>query len=158
MNPSLRPSRSGATLWPVAVGLFYGTFAAGMIGFAIWSGGHGEELVAKDYYARTVTHQAHMESAARGRAIEVSLEPSADATGLRLQTPPGLAAVATEVRIELYRPSRAALDVKLDTAFDPTGQGTVALATPLASGLWRATVFWKLDHQDYLREFSFHIP
>ena len=156
--PSVHRSRSGATVWPIAVGLFYGTFAAAMIGFTVWTTGQKEDLVSPDYYARTVVHQDHLNSLARARAIPASLAPAADGKSLVLQSPGGLAGTASEVRVSLYRPSSAALDRKLPAAFDPSGSVALPLEPPLAPGHWRASLAWTLDNQPYLKEFSFLAP
>lgn len=150
--------RAGATVWPIAVGLFYGTFAAAMIGFTIWSTGQKEELVSPDYYAREVAHQGHIDSVARARAIPATLALAPDGKSLVVQSPAGLSSTAGEVRVSLYRPSSAALDRKLPAAFDPSGSLALPLDPPLASGHWRASLAWTLDNQTYLKEFSFLAP
>jgi hypothetical protein len=152
-NAIHRP-RAGATLWPLGVAMAYGTFAAAMIGFTIWSTGQREELVSRDYYAREVAHQTHMDAVARARPLPVRL--SLVAGGLSLESPPGLASSATNVEVSLYRPSSAALDRLLPSAFDPTGTRMIPLEPALSPGFWRASVRWNMNGQEYLTETTFH--
>jgi hypothetical protein len=154
MNNVIHRPRAGATLWPMGVAMAYGAFAAAMIGFTIWTTGQREELVSKDYYAREVTHQTHIDAVARARPLPVRLNLTA--AGLTLESPPGLASVSTNVVVSLYRPSSAALDRLLPSAFDPAGSRLIPLEPALAPGFWRASVRWNMNGQDYLTETTFY--
>jgi hypothetical protein len=145
-GPSARP-----TFWPYGIALGYGLFAVAMFGFAIWSTGHREQLVAPDYYARTLGEAERQ--AARQRASTANLALAAQPDGLRVLGAEALAG-AEGLEMALYRPSDAALDRVLAVA----GDGFAATHPPLAPGLWQATLRWRQAGLDHAREFTLHLP
>lgn len=144
--------------WGIAVAVFYTAFALGTVGFVAFAMTQDVELVADDYYARSLEHDGHMAAVANadalGTALRIELRP--DARDLRVQWPEGM---ASRVRgtATLYRPSDARADRTVPLV--PGPDGTLAIRTgDLATGHWRLQLQWSADGRDYYTERELRIP
>jgi nitrogen fixation protein FixH len=143
VNPSFNP-------WPVGIVVFFALAIMGCAGFVAFCSRHPADLVAADYYEQEVRYQAQIDRVlnvseqARGTAI--TYDPTA---GLIAISIPQTRGEATPVgRVELYRPSSAALDRQLKLEPNANGLQTID-ARALQPGLWKVRVTWKVDQKDY---------
>lgn len=141
-------------IWPSAIGLFYGCFAVAVVGVAIFAMRQPSDLVAEDYYARELKHQARIDSETRGLAsteFAVNVAPDARALDLRL---PGQGITG---EINLYRPSSAALDRTIPLAPGVDGHQRIDLSGS-AAGLWKVQVRWVEAGVERYREDTVVLP
>jgi hypothetical protein len=138
------------SVWPWAVALAYGGFAATMIGLVIFSLHNPTDLVSKDYYAQELKHQQRIDSERRARddahpplmrydrnrnAFVVEFASHAPDTG----------------KLTFYRPSDAKLDRTVPLGLDAAGKQVIAV-TDLEPGLWRMRLEWTRNSEDYYME------
>ncbi len=110
------------------------------------------DLVCADYYEQEIRYQTQLDRLNRaGRvASEITMTYDAAARRIVLQLPPAHAALARG-RIELYRPSEAALDQHRELQLDANGQ-QVLDATELQPGLWKLKLNWTVVAEEFAAE------
>ncbi len=148
MNPAT--SYAGRNLWPLGILVAFALFAIGTVGLIVMASFHNPELVSADYYAQELDYQQHLERAGRAQALP---DPARVAYDIATQTiaitlPPGQAAQHPAGSIQLYRPSAAGQDRRLELKLDATGR-QVFSARELSPGLWRVRVTWACAGRDY---------
>ena len=138
--------------WGFAVAIFYATFAASTVGFVAFAMSQDVDLVAEDYYARSLQHDAHMRAvanaAALGEALRVTSDPVAGVVRVRWPLE-----MAPHVRgsVTLYRPSNAHSDRRVPLVVPAAGTLSIP-TTGLAAGHWRVQLQWSADGRDYHAE------
>jgi len=144
--------------WPLGLGLALLLFAAGVVGFAVFSSMQREDLVSGAYYDEEVRYQQQID---RERAV---LESGAAPTvALDARRPvarvvfPAAAPRPEGGEIALYRPANAALDRTLPLRLDCARTQEIALAG-LPSGLWRVRLRWQASGRDYAAEDVLVLP
>lgn len=139
--------------WPWAIGLGMATVLAGVIAFSVRSIRGGVDLVAPDYYAQEIRHQARIEATRRALELGDAASVTWEAGSLRIAIPPAAGATGT---VTFYRPSDAGLDRHVAMALDARGEQTTAVA--LAPGLWRLQAEWMSSGTTYYAEKAFLAP
>lgn len=142
--------------WGVGVVLFYTAFALSTLGFVAYAMTRDVELVADDYYARALDHDAHMRAVANAEALGTAFSVTVTPAGVVVQLPADMAATATGTAT-LYRPSDASADRRIGLA--PAADGRVLLPIAgLAAGRWRLQVQWSVREQAYYAERELRLP
>jgi nitrogen fixation protein FixH len=139
--------------WPWAIGLGMAAVLAGVIAFSVRSIRGGVDLVAPDYYAQEVRHQARIEATRRTLALGTNALVAWEAGRLFIEVPSAAGATGT---VTFYRPSDARMDQRLALALD--GEGRQEADAPLAAGLWRLQAEWTSDGDSYYAEKAFLAP
>lgn len=145
--------------WGIAVAVFYTAFALGTVGFVVFAMRQDVQLVSDDYYARSLTHDAHMAAVANAEALGPALRVDlpADGRGDVVIAWPADMAAAMRGTATLYRPSDAAADRSF--AVTPTADGTFRIATTgLAAGRWRLKLQWQASGREYYTERELIVP
>ena len=141
--------------WGVRVALVYGLFACGTLGFAVFAMSQRVDLVAPDYYARSLTHDRRLDAIARVQALGdgFRLVASVDGRLIDLQVPPDAARNLTG-SVRLYRPADSASDRDRAIELDDDGRQQLRL-DDLATGPWRLQMQWTAAGLDYYYEHPF---
>lgn len=135
------------TLWPRAIAGVYGVFALAMLAFVVFTRRTPTELVAADSYDRAQRHQEQMDRNQRGLATPgYRFTLDGEARRAALQFPDA----AARGRVQLYRPSNAALDREVLIAPDANGAQVLDLSA-CAAGLWRVQVDWEQGAETFSR-------
>jgi nitrogen fixation protein FixH len=107
------------------------------------------DLVAANYYEQEIRFQTQLDRVSRAQQLSARASASYDAAGRRIVIALPLEHVAGAVgRIQLYRPSEAGLDQRLDLQLDATGIQTIDVRE-LTPGLWKVKVDWNAGGHDY---------
>ena len=143
--------------WGVRIALVYGLFASGTAAFVVFAMSQRVDLVAPDYYARSLTHDRHLDAIARVQALGdgFRLVPSLDGRLIDLQIPPDAARNLTGT-VRLYRPADADSDRDRAIELDADGRQRLQLHD-LAPGPWRLQLQWTAGGLDYYSEHPFVI-
>lgn len=151
MSP-LKP-RSRRNLWPLGILLAFVLFVGGTVSLIVMASLHSEELVSADYYEQELRYQQQMERQDRAQALPDQARVAYDAPTqtITITLPLLQASQHPTGTIQLYRPSAAGQDRKLDLELDAAGRQILS-ARELSPGLWRVRVNWTCEGQDYAAE------
>ena len=111
---------------------------------------HKEDLVSTDYYEREIGYQGQIEQLARTQRLLplASIRYDADRACIQVNLPGFSSGAEPTGRIQLYRPSSAALDRGF--ALAPGADGIQLIdARKLSPGLWKVRVQWRTGGQSY---------
>ncbi len=149
---TLKP-RPGRNLWPLGIIFAFVLFVGGTVGLIVMASLHSEELVSADYYAQELRYQQQMERQDRARALPEPARIAYDAATqtITITLPPLQASQHPTGTIQLYRPSAAGQDRKLELKLDAAGRQILSVRE-LSPGLWRVRVNWTCEGQDYAAE------
>lgn len=139
--------------WPWAIGGVMVAVLAGVVAFSVHSIRGGVDLVAPDYYARELKHQALMDATRRALELGTNAVVEWKADTFRVAVTSAAGATGT---VTFYRPSDASMDQSVPFVLDD--EGRYATNVPLASGLWRVRAAWLSAGQDYFVEKSVVAP
>jgi nitrogen fixation protein FixH len=159
MDNNPKPSATNRpNLWPVGILLSFGLFFAATICLVVVACSHRMDLVSPDYYEREIRFQEHIDRAQRGAApaskpiVSYDLATRSISVSLKASSPNNL-----KGRIELYRPSAAALDRHFELQL--TADGTQSLdAAHLTPGLWKVRLTWTVADQEFFAEQDVIVP
>ena len=138
--------------WGRGIAVVYTTFAAGTLGMVLIATQQRTDLVAPDYYARSLTHDARLAAAEHARALGETfrIQPADDGRTVRIVWPKEQAASASGA-IVLYRAADASRDRTIRIAPDAAGTQTISL-TDEPSGAWRVQVQWDAGGRTHYAE------
>ena len=139
--------------WPVGVVLVYGSFAAVMIGFVVWSTGQKVDLVAPDYYAQELAYQQEIDALERSAPYRDQIQWNLPDGALEIAVADPLREMLTGGILRYYRPSVSGLDHDVELALDGDGRFLLDVSS-LQKGFWRARVEWQKEGLDYALETS----
>jgi len=138
-------------LWPYGVIAAFALFLSGTAGLIVLAVSHRTDLVSDHYYEDEIRFQSQMDRAGRAQTLNSNAVVNYDPAGKRIlvSLPAEHAGRATEAAVMLYRPSAAGLDRRI--AWQPGPDGVQAIdAAELKAGLWKISVGWTVDGQEYL--------
>ncbi|HEV2209212.1 MAG TPA: FixH family protein [Verrucomicrobiae bacterium] len=143
----MKPARN---LWPLAIILTFALFISGTIGLVVMACSQKVELVNNNYYDQELRFQNQLDRMQRANQLLAPATVSYDPVRqlIRFQLPIDQRRSPATGRLELYRPSAAGLDQRLDLHVDSDGVQAVD-ASQLARGLWKIRVNWRVASQDY---------
>lgn len=109
------------------------------------------DLVADDYYERSLRHEQRLSSSANARHLgsDFSLQKIGDE--LLVAFPRDMDPAGIAGRCILYRASDRSLDRRIDLQPDSTGFQRIGLAT-MVRGLWKAQISWEYRGTSYYFE------
>lgn len=135
--------------WPVAIIGFFVVAICFIVSFVVWATHQREDLVSSDYYEQEVLFQRRLDTLNRTQPIAVTavvtFEPATRAIIITLPPEQRLQATGS---IQLYRPSDARLDRRLQLQLDPNGVQRLE-ARELHEGLWRVRIQWTAHGKEY---------
>lgn len=131
--------------WPIALILFFIAVFAAVIAFVLFTQRHRVDLVAPDYYAQSLTHEAYLDSVRRAQQFTNTPILEIEGRVVRITIPNPLGATG---EVHLYRPADARLDQRLPLALDAEGRQQLDLTT-LAPGPWRVQLTWSVSNLSY---------
>jgi len=142
--------KASRNLWPHAI---IGWFVLAIIATVAWvtfAMRQRVELVGQDYYEQEIRFQQQIDRVARTKPMRAEVHASYDAgqQAILVSLPVGHAQQALTGSIQLYRPSDASLDRKIQLAVDASGTQKLD-ARPLLAGLWKIKVSWNVSGQEY---------
>jgi nitrogen fixation protein FixH len=143
--------------WGVRIALVYGLFASGTAAFVVFAMSQRVDLVAPDYYARSLTHDRRLEAMARVSALGPAFRIGASADGRVVDLAiPEDAAAGLVGTILFYRPADSAADRSRALALEADGRQRLRL-DDLAPGPWRLQVQWTAGGREFYHEHPFVI-
>lgn len=145
-----KPSRN---LWPYAIITWFVLFAAALVAWVGVTLRLKTDLVSKDYYEDEVRFQRQLERLNRTAAIrsQVEIRYEAQKRDVLINLPASHLNPKPTGQIHLYRPSNAALDLKVPLAVDASGVQHIRADT-LRGGLWNVRLQWTAAGQEYFLE------
>jgi nitrogen fixation protein FixH len=144
-------------IWPIALIAFFAVLITSLVSFAIWTGGHRDDLVSPTYYNEEINHQQRIDATALAKAEglvpAIAYETQGRNVAVRFTKAPSV----EKGCVTLYRPSEAALDRKIELKPDANGTQLIA-ANDLKAGLWRVKAEWTSSGKTYFAENSLMVP
>ena len=149
-STSLKPIRN---LWPYAIIAWFVIFASALAAWTTFAVRQKTDLVRADYYEEEVRFQSQLDRLNRTSAIrgEVAIGHDATKREVTLQLPASHLSPRPTGHIQFYRPSNAALDLKVPLAVDAAGRQRIGTGA-LRGGLWKMRVQWSGAGQEYFFE------
>lgn len=144
--------------WGIAVAVCYTVFALATVGFVVFAMSQDVELVAEDYYARSLAHDGHMQAVANAEALgqELRVQVVADDRVVRIEWPAGMAPLVRGTAT-MYRASDARADRRVPLV--PDQDGSLAIPTEqLGAGHWRLKLQWTAAGREYYAERHLRLP
>lgn len=138
--------------WGYGVIIVYSIFALGTLSVVYFSYTQEVDLVAKDYYSKSLVHDKQMEITSNGLTQKVTVSINNDKSVISIYFP------YNDVRgsVQLYRPSGSALDKEFP--FQQCVNNTFTIPTAgLAKGYWRIKVKWNHSSMDYFNEYKIEL-
>ena len=136
--------------WPYAIILYFVAFISGIVTWVVFATRHQDQLIRPDYYEHEIRYQEQIEKAKRASILDkervFSFDPGSQLLVVQLSPAPNLAG-----KVHLYRPSDVALDREKPLKFDANGRAVCDLSD-LKGGLWKASLTWSADGQEYFLE------
>lgn len=145
--------KSSRNFWPIGIVLAFVLFAGGTAALVIVATSHRMELVSPDYYEQEIRFQDHIDRlnhTTRNGQAKISYD--AERKQVTISIPPN-PQPESGGQIEIYRPSAAGLDRRLNLELDPSGNQALD-AKNLRSGLWKVRVLWKVNGEEFFTEQS----
>jgi nitrogen fixation protein FixH len=151
MNSGL--AKVSRNLWPHAILAWFLVFASALAAWITFAVRQNMDLVQADYYEEEVRFQSQLDRLNRTAALqsEVAITHDAVAREVTLRLPPRHLSPGPSGEIHFYRPSNAALDVRVPLALDAAGRQRIPTEA-LLGGLWRMRVRWSAGGQEYFYE------
>ena len=141
---------STRNLWPLGICLAFALFALGTACLVAMACSQKADLVSSDYYEQELKFQGQIERVKRTDSLgnEASVAYDRLKKAITISMPIDQTHHNLSGRIQLYRPSAAALDQEL--SLDLNQNGTQVLdASNLRPGLWKVRVSWTTEGKDY---------
>lgn len=139
--------------WPVGIASYYLFFVFLCVVFAIKARGVRFDLVAEDYYARGLEHDARMAASARVRALDrpPRLEVDTQRHWLIVHMPP----TARDAVLTLYRAADAREDRRY--ALQDIVPSVIDYGM-LPHGRWQVQIAWEHEGQPYYFQEDVFLP
>jgi nitrogen fixation protein FixH len=138
--------------WATGIVTTYVIFAAGTTAFAVYAMRRPVDLVAADYYERSLAEDRQMAAIRNTAALDGGASIAFDGNRAVIVTLPPAQAAAARGTVTLYRPSDASADREFALATDPSGRQRIRL-DGLRAGLWSVRVRWTaLGREFYLEQ------
>jgi hypothetical protein len=109
------------------------------------------DLVADDYYERSLRHEQRMGSAANAQSLGEGLSVRKVGDELVIAFPPTMQPAGIAGLCVFYRPSDRLEDRRVVLQPDASGAQRIALET-MARGLWKAQLSWQYHGEQYYLE------
>ncbi len=138
--------------------LVFALFISGTISLVVMACSQRVDLVSADYYEQEIKFQNHIDQVDRTQRLSRDAAVTYDAATRRIRValPAASGAGAMAGHIQLYRPSAAGLDRRVD--LQPDAQGVQFLdAANLQRGLWKVRVSWTVESREYFLDQSIMI-
>lgn len=147
---SIQPQRS---LWPYGIIAAFAIFITGTTGLIVLACTHRIDLVSADYYEQEIKFQNHLDQIRRTKGLDVAGMVAYDAVRqqITISLPIDQIRQTFSGRVQLYRPSAAALDRQVALAPNSSGIQIVE-AKDLRPGLWKVRVSWSIGDNDYFMD------
>jgi hypothetical protein len=143
----MKPSRN---LWPLAIISAFIFFITGTIGLVLLACSHRADLVSADYYEQEINFQGHLERVKRTQtlAANVVIAYHAAEQQITIALPSDQLGRVISGHIQLYRPSAAGLDRRVELKLDAKGIQSVN-TTGLRPGLWKLRLSWTVQDKGF---------
>ena len=143
-------AKSAFNPWPYSI---LGFFAVAIVAAVVWVVfciGHGNDLVAADYYEQEVEYQRQIDRIERTRSLagDASILYHAGMDRVEIRLPAVHATASPEGVIHFYRPDEAGLDETVRLEVDMEGVQQVD-ASRLKAGLWDVRVHWRIGGTEF---------
>jgi nitrogen fixation protein FixH len=146
----MKASQQTRNLWPYGIMAAFAIFISGTIGLIVLACSHRTDLVSADYYQQEIKFQNRLDQLRRTKEFNATGVIAYDAAKqqIKISLPAEQLRQAVSGRIQLYRPSAAALDQQMALAPDSAGVQIVEVKD-LRPGLWKVRVAWTVGESDY---------
>lgn len=141
--------------WPYAVIGVFVVFILATVGLIVLASSNRMELVASDYYEQELRYQRQMEKISRTRALgsKASIALDAGRKQIVIAVPAEHVSQLADGSIQLYRPSAAGLDRRVNLELTPEGRQLVDVSA-MPHGLWKVRVQWKFGGDEFFLDES----
>lgn len=141
--------------WPYAIIGVFVVFISATVGLIVVASSNRMELVSADYYEQEVRHQRQMEKVSRTRALgnKASIALDSARKQIVIAVPSEHVSQLADGSIQLYRPSAAGLDRRMNLELTPGGRQFVDVSA-MPNGLWKVRVQWKVGGDEYFLDES----
>lgn len=141
--------------WKIVIG--YCGFVAMILALVFLSTAQTFHLVTPHYYQKEQGWDDRLERVKNSKALSepVRISISQEKQAISIEFPASFSFVQGE--IELYRPTDATQDLRIDVQTDPEGHQLIPM-NEMASGLWRIRINWMAEDVPYYDEQVLIIP
>jgi hypothetical protein len=142
-------------LWPYAIIGVFVVFIAATVSLIVIASSNRMELVSGDYYEQEVRYQLQMESAKRTQSLggKASVALDSGRRQIVIAVPTEHVGKLADGSVQLYRPSSAGLDRRMNLEPTPEGRQFVDVSA-MPHGLWKVRVQWKVGADEFLLDES----
>ncbi len=148
----------GPNPWPYAIIIFFVALVGLIVGFVAWSLQHSQDLVAEDYYERTLTYQDQIDRTVNAMELDPPTVIAFDASSRSIRIDLSTALPEGGGTVTLYRPSDAGQDQVYLLKAAP-GEQVILHAAEADAGLWRIKLRWDgADGVSYYMEETAVLP
>jgi hypothetical protein len=146
----MKPPTTTRNFWPYGIIATLVVFACGLAVIAVTAVRQNMDLVRNDYYEADLRYQTQIDRLNRTARLadETAIEFHAAERTIELRLPSGHGARQPSGRIQIYRPSDAALDRQVELATDTTGAQRID-AREMVSGLWKLKITWQVGGEEF---------
>jgi nitrogen fixation protein FixH len=146
----MNSTKPQSSLWPYGIIAAFAIFITGTIGLIVLACTHRIDLVSADYYEQEIKFQNHLDQLRRTKALDAAGTVAYDAARQEITISLPIDQIRPTLcgRVQLYRPSAAALDRQVALAPNSSGIQIVE-AKDLRPGLWKVRVSWSVGENDY---------
>ena len=150
-------SKTTKNRWPLGIVLVIVVFLVVMLSVTGYLMTQDVNLVTEKYYEKELGYQTRIKAIERTRALGREAGIVTTPGAIIVQYPRGMASMAGEGHILLYRPSDRSADRSIPIVADSAAQQAMPF-THLSSGLWRIQVQWTMRGEEYYMEQPFMVP
>ena len=137
--------------WSYKIAILYSGFAGLILTLVIISSNNKEELVSKDYYAKELAYQDHINAVMNEKVLSASLSYQVEEKSIRLILPSEMKNTSVTGQINFYCPSSSAKDKKLSMKFNEEGIQIIE-KNELQKGIYKMELTWNANGKTFYKE------
>ena len=137
--------------WPLGIFTGYSIFVIGTLSFVFFTFTQKTDLVAENYYEKTLTYQEQITRMQNAQNLDNPLTWRQTGRYLNFSFPADQAVAGLDGEIIMFRPSNSDYDRIYEIKTDPEGLQQID-AAELNPGLWKIQVAWNSGGVEYYRE------
>lgn len=137
--------------WSYKIAILYSGFAGLILTLVIISSNNKEELVSKDYYAKELAYQDHINAVMNEKVLSASLAYQVEEKSIRLILPSEMKNASITGHVNFYCPSSSAKDKKVDMKFNEEGIQVIE-KSGLQKGIYKMELTWSANGKTFYKE------
>lgn len=137
--------------WSYKIAILYSGFAGLILTLVIISSNNKEELVSKDYYAKELAYQDHINAVMNEKVLTSSLTYQVEEKNIRLTLPSEMKNSSVSGQVNFYCPSSSAKDKVMNMKFNDEGIQIID-KSELQRGIYKMELTWSANGKTFYKE------